>query len=83
MPPAGLAFQHSQLVVSDVGNLLVGPNLPLGYPRGMQQWNSTSGGIPNIAYTRSITCGCSVVSTDPIPSARAASRRFCTGGNTE
>ena len=49
----------------------------------MQQWNSTSGGIPNIAYTRSITCGCSVVSTDPIPSARAASRRFCTGGNTE
>lgn len=45
----GFAFQRSQLVVADVGYLFVGPNLPLGYPRGMQQWNSTSRGISNIA----------------------------------
>src|ERR671939_260224 len=49
----------------------------------MHRWKSISGGMSRSAYTRSSTCGCSVVGTEPIPSARAASIRFCTDGMTE
>ena len=49
----------------------------------MQQWKAMSAGTPNIACTRSMTCGCRVVSTEPIPRARAASRMFCTAGNVD
>src|SRR5579859_90027 len=49
----------------------------------MHRWNSMSAGMSSSLYTRSSTCACSVVGTEPIPSARAASIRFWTDGMTE
>src|SRR5262245_38919585 len=80
----GTAAPHRlRNVVSDVGLRTFGPKLPCGYPSGTQKWNATSLGIWNSAWKRSITVGCSVVGTEPMPIARAASIRFWTAGMTE
>src|SRR4030095_1950039 len=75
--------QRSRKVVSDVGRRLLGPKDPCGYPSGTQNWKGASLGMLSRVFTGSIPLACSVVGTEPIPSARAASIRFCTAGITE
>ena len=50
---------------------------------GMQKWNVISFGISNSAWKRSITLACSVVGSEPMPRACAASMRFWHAGITE
>jgi len=49
----------------------------------MQKWKVSSLGMPKSARKRSITTAWSVVGSEPIPSAWAASMRFWQAGMTE
>ncbi len=49
----------------------------------MQKWKATSFGMPNIARKRSITVAWSVVGSEPMPRAWAASMRFWQAGMIE